>query len=115
MDRSANPEAASSTSHVKFDLGKSVDISSTDTKDGGTARSPLEPADKSDTTESKSESGSDSRSEEDKESPASIKEIKAETPQPKDRPGVQIKLSWSQKIKSWTAKKEKTLGFRRHD
>nr|AAI40979.1 4921517L17Rik protein [Mus musculus] len=109
MDRSANPEAASSTSHVKFDLGKSVDISSTDTKDGGTARSPLEPADKSDTTESKSESGSDSRSEEDKESPASIKEIKAETPQPKDRPGVQIKLSWSQKIKSWTAKKKRKL------
>ncbi|XP_036018460.1 cyclic nucleotide-binding domain-containing protein 2 isoform X3 [Mus musculus] len=107
MNRSANPEAASSTSHVKFDLGKSVDISSTDTKDGGTARSPLEPADKSDTTESKSESGSDSRSEEDKESPASIKEIKAETPQPKDRPGVQIKLSWSQKIKSWTAKKKR--------
>uniref|UniRef100_A0A8C6MQK4 Cyclic nucleotide-binding domain-containing protein 2 n=1 Tax=Mus spicilegus TaxID=10103 RepID=A0A8C6MQK4_MUSSI len=107
MDRSANPEAASSTSHVKFDLGKSVDISSTDTKDGGTARSPLEPTEKSDRTESKSESGSDSRSEEDKESPASIKEIKAETPQPKDRPGVQIKLSWSQKIKSWTAKKKR--------
>ncbi|XP_021049048.1 cyclic nucleotide-binding domain-containing protein 2 isoform X1 [Mus pahari] len=116
MNRSLNPEAASSTSHVKFDLGKSfewsVDTSSSGSKDGSTAGSPLEPTDKTDTTdktESKSESGSDSRSEEDKERPALIKKIKTEIPQSKDRPGVQIKLSWSQKIKSWTAKKKRRL------
>lgn len=103
MKRSASPEVASSTSHVKFDLRKSLersgDASSSDGKDGGTAESPLEPTDKTvttdkmdttDKTESESESGSDSRSEEDKESPAPIKKIKAEAPQPKDRSGVQV-------------------------
>lgn len=93
MKRSANPEVASSNSHVKFDLGKSFerwgDTSSSDGKDGGTAESPLEPTDKTDTTdktESESESGSDFISEEVKERLASIKKIKAEAPQP----GVQV-------------------------
>ncbi|XP_031228344.1 cyclic nucleotide-binding domain-containing protein 2 isoform X2 [Mastomys coucha] len=105
MHHSVSPEAASPTSHVKLELGKSLrlsaDASSSSSKDGGTGESPLERKEK---TDLRSESESDSRSgEEEKED-----KIKAETLQPKESPGFQINLS-SQKVKRWTAKKENRL------
>ncbi|XP_034349552.1 cyclic nucleotide-binding domain-containing protein 2 [Arvicanthis niloticus] len=116
MDGFETPEAAFRTSHVKFErrksLGWSVDSSSSDSKDG----SPLgeKPQTEEMETENK-ESESESRSEEEeKERQALLDKIKAETPKvetpkPKDRPVLQFKLSSAQKIKSWTAKKERGL------
>ncbi|XP_028631096.1 cyclic nucleotide-binding domain-containing protein 2 isoform X2 [Grammomys surdaster] len=117
MDGSKNPEAASRTSHVKFDqeksLGRSIESSSSDSKDGSLLGA--KPQTENMETE-KMDSESESRSEEEeKERQALLDKIKAETPKvetpkPKDRPGLQIKLSSAQKIlKSWTAKKKRGL------
>lgn len=87
MDGSANPEAAPPTSHVKFEVGKSfggsVRTRFSDSKGGSVEELPLEGTEK---TDAKSES----ESEEEKEREAIEDKIKAETPQPKERPGLQV-------------------------
>lgn len=97
MDGSKNPEAASHTSHVKFEQRKSrgwsIESSSSDDKDD----SPLgaKPQTKEMETE-QMESESESRlEEEEKERQALLDRLKAETPKvealkPKDRPGFQV-------------------------
>lgn len=106
MDGSKNPETASPTSHVKSERGKSfggsIDTSFSSSKDGSPEEFLLEETSKLQTeemeaekTESKSESESDfgleeGEKEEEKERETMEDNIETETPQPKDRPGLQV-------------------------
>lgn len=96
MDESGNPEAGARRSHVKFEQGKSlgwsIDTSSSESRDGsfGTLPSWGKPQTKEMETE-KMESESESRSEEEeREREALLDRIKMETPNPKDRPNLQV-------------------------
>lgn len=102
MDGSKNPETASPTSHVKSEWGKSfvgsIDTSFSGSNDGSHEELPLEDTSLLQTeemevekTESKSESESNFGLEEgEKERETMEENIEAETPQPKDRPDLQV-------------------------
>lgn len=125
MDGSKNPETASPTSHVKSERGKSfggsIDTSFSGSNDGNPEELQLEETSlpqtekmEAEKTESKSESESDfgleegekeGEKEEEKERPSMEDKLEAETPQPKDRPGLQIGKLLPPKVQSWKALK----------
>lgn len=106
MDGSKNPETASPTSHVKSERGKSfvgsIDTSFSGSNDGSHEELPLEDTSllqteemEAEKTESKSESESnfgleEGEKEREKERETMEENIEAETPQPKDRPDLQV-------------------------